>query len=172
MRLLLALGAAIVAAVVLANTVFRPPPAADRLAGVTVGVSGYSIQPQPSDRSELRLIVRLTSVEDLDECVGFTLDEPFAGRRLTTATGSCARPRAGTSTVELRLQLTDDDLAFPSHTLVWGIPGGRCGPILEAFGVCVVEQVGTAKVELPSRSVLPSIGPLGSFFPLFSFPPP
>ena len=172
MRLLLALGAAIVAAVVLANTVFRPAPAADRLAGVSVGVSGYSIQPQPSDRSELRLIVRLTSVKDLDECVGFTLDEPFAGRRLTTATGSCARPRAGTSTVELRFQLTDDDLAFPSHTLVWGIPGGRCGPILEAFGVCVVEQVGTAKVELPSRSVLPSIGPLGSFFPLFSFPPP
>ena len=172
MRLLLALGAAIVAAVVLANTVFRPAPAADRLAGVSVGVSGYSIQPQPSDRSELRLIVRLTSVKDLDECVGFTLDEPFAGRRLTTATGSCARPRAGTSTVDLRFQLTDDDLAFPSHTLVWGIPGGRCGPILEAFGVCVVEQVGTAKVELPSRSVLPSIGPLGSFFPLFSFPPP
>src|SRR4029078_2476668 len=118
------------------------------------------------------LIVRLTSVKDLDECVGFTLDEPFAGRRLTTATGSCARPRAGTSTVELRFQLTDDDLAFPSHTVVWGIPSCRCGPILEAFGVCVVEQVGTAKVELPSRSVLPSLGPLGSFFPLFSFPPP
>lgn len=73
--------------------------------------------------------------------------------------------------MELRYQLTADDLAFPSHTLVWGIPGGRCGPIFEAFGVCVVEQAGTAKLQLPSRSVLPSIGPLGSFFPLFSFEP-
>ena len=172
MRVLLALGLAIAAAIVLANTVFRPPPAADRLAGVTVAVSGYTIQPQPSDRSELRLVVRMTSVKDIDECVGFTLDEPFAGRRMTTTNGSCARPRAGSSNVELRIQLTTDDLEFPSHTLVWGIPGGRCGPILEAFGVCVVEQVGTAKVELPSRSALPSIGPLGSFFPLFSFPPP
>ena len=38
------------------------------------------------------------------------------------------------------------------------------------FGVCVVDQAGMAKLELPSKSVLPSIGPLGSFFPLFSFP--
>ena len=67
--------------------------------------------------------------------------------------------------------LSDDDLAFPSHTLVWGVPGGRCGPILELFGVCVVDQAGTASVELPSHSELPSFGPIGSFGFLGSFPP-
>jgi hypothetical protein len=172
MRLLAGLGLVILVAIVLATTVFRSAAAADRLAGVSVAVAGYTIEPQASDRNELHLTVKLTSVQDLDECVGFTLDEPFAGRRLATANGSCARPRAGSSTVELRYQLTADDLAFPSHTLVWGIPGGRCGPLLELFGVCVVDQAGTSKFELPSRSVLPSIGPLGSFFPFYSFPPP
>jgi hypothetical protein len=172
MRLLVGLALVIVVAVVLANTVLRPAPGADRLAGVTVDVAGYTIEPQPSDRNELHLTVKATSTKDLDECVGFTLDEPFAGRRLATANGSCPQPRAGSSNVELRIQLTADDLAFPSHTLVWGIPGGRCGPVFEVFGVCVVEQVGTAKLELPSRSVMPSIGPIGSLFPPFSFPPP
>ena len=172
MRLLLGLVLAIGVSIVLATNVFRPPAAAARLAGVSVAVSGYTIQPQPSDRGELHLVVRLTSVSDLDECVGFTLDEPFAGRRMTALNDSCPKPGAGSSTVDLRYLLSADDLAFPSHTLVWGIPGGRCGPILELFGVCVVEQAGTAKFELPSRSVLPSFGPLGSFFPLFSFPPP
>jgi hypothetical protein len=65
-----------------------------------------------------------------------------------------------------------DDIAFPEHTLVWGVAGGRCGLILEAFGVCVVDQAGTAAVKLPSHSVIPSIGPIGSFLPIFSFPPP
>jgi hypothetical protein len=170
MRLLGSLVLVVMVAIVLATTVFRPVAAADRLAGVSATVAGYTIEPQASDRNELHLTVRLTSVQDLDECVGFTLDEPFAGRRLATTNGSCARPRAGSSTVELRYQLTADDLAFPSHTLVWGIPGGRCGPLLELFGVCVVDQAGTAKLELPSRSVLPSIGPLGSFFPFYSPP--
>jgi hypothetical protein len=171
MRLLAGLALVIVMAIVMATTVFRPAAAADRFAGVSVAVAGYTIEPQPSDRHELHLTVKLISARDLDECVGFTLDEPFAGRRLGTTNGSCARPRAGSSTVELRSQLTADDLAFPSHTLVWGIPGGRCGPLLELFGVCVVDQAGTARLELQSRSVLPSIGPIGSLFPLFSFPP-
>jgi hypothetical protein len=156
--------------IVLATNVFRPAPAAERLAGVSVTVAGYTLLPKGSDRKELHLTVKLTSAVNLDECVGFTLDLPFAGRRMATADGTCVRPQAGSSTVELRYLLTEDDLAFPSHTLVWGIPGGRCGLILEAFGVCVVDQAGTAKVELPSKQVLPSIGPLGSFFPLFSFP--
>jgi hypothetical protein len=174
MRLFVGLALVIVLAIVMANTVLRPAAATDRLAGVSVAVAGYTIEPQASNRSELHLTVTLTSVQDVDECVGFTLDQPFAGRRLVTANGSCARPRAGSSTVELRYQLTADDLMFPAHTLVWGIPGGRCGPLFELVGVCVVDQAGTAKLELPSRSVLPSIGPLGSFFPfpLYSFPPP
>jgi len=172
MRLLAGLVLLVFLAIVLATNVFRPAPAADRLAGVSVAVAGYTIKPQPSDRHELHLTVKLTSARDIDECVGFTLDLPFAGRRMATADGSCVRPQAGSSNVDLRFQLTDDDLMFPSHTVVWGIPGGRCGPILELFGVCVVDQAGTADLELPSKSVLPSIGPLGSFFPLFSFSPP
>jgi hypothetical protein len=171
MRLLAALVVGVFIAIVLATNVFRPAPAADRLAGVSVAVAGYTIEPQPSDRHELHLTVTLTSARDIDECVGFALDLPFAARRMATASGTCARPRAGSSNVELRYQLTDDDMTFPSHTLVWGIPGGRCGPVLELFGVCVVDQAGTAKLELPSKSVLPSIGPIGSLFPLFSFPP-
>jgi hypothetical protein len=35
-----------------------------------------------------------------------------------------------------------------------------------------VRHAGTASLELPARTVLPSFGPLGSFLPLFSFPPP
>jgi hypothetical protein len=71
-------------------------------------------------------------------------------------------------------KLTSDDLSFPEHTLVWGVPGGRCGPVLELFGVCVVEQAGTADLKLPSRSPLPTFGPIGSFgpiVPLFSLSP-
>jgi hypothetical protein len=172
MRVLAGLIIGIFVAIVLATNVFRPAPAAERLAGVSVAVAGYTIVPQPSDRNELFLTVNVTSARDIDECLGFTLDLPFAGRRMTTADGSCARPQSGSSKVTLRYQLTADDTTFPSHTLVWGIPGGRCGPIFELFGVCVVDQAGTAELELPAKSVLPSIGPLGSFFLLFSFPPP
>ena len=71
-------------------------------------------------------------------------------------------------------KLTSDDLIFPDHTVVWGIPGGRCGLVLEAFGVCVVEQAGTADLRLPSRNTVPSIGPIGTFapvVPLYSFSP-
>jgi len=65
-------------------------------------------------------------------------------------------------------QLTTDDLTFPSHTLVWGIPGGRCGIVFELLGVCVVEQAGTADFELPYHG--PSFKPFGSFGPLFPQP--
>ncbi len=86
---------------------------------------------------------------------------------------SCVEPLAGSQTVVLVFEhLSEDDLAFPSHTLVWGVPGGRCGPVLELFGVCVVDQAGTASLEFPSRRVLPSVGVFGSLLPLFSFPPP
>lgn len=58
--------------------------------------------------------------------------------------------------------------------LVWGIAGGRCGPILELVGVCVVDQAGTLDLALPRPSGLPTF-PFGSFplgsFPLFSFEP-
>jgi hypothetical protein len=119
--------------------------------------------------------VNLSSPQDVDQCVGFTLDEPFAGRRLEPLSGTCPRPRAGTTEVGLTFEkLTSDDLSFAEHTVVWGVPGGRCGLILELFGVCVVEQAGTADLKLPSRSPLPTFGPIGSFgplVPLYSLPP-
>ena len=160
-------------AIVLATNVFRPPPAAERLAGVGVVVSGYSTEDLADGKHRLRLTVDIDSPADIDECLGFTLDEPFAGRRIEPEAGGCLRPVAGRQTAALVFDgLTDDDLLFPAHTLVWGIPGGRCGPIFELFGVCVVEQAGTADFELPKKNVLPTFGPLGSLLPIFSFPPP
>ena len=175
LSLLLAIPLAVGVAIVLATNVFRPPPAADRLAGVHVSVASYRIEDQANDRHRLWLTVTMLSTKSIDECVAFALDEPFAGRRLAPAAGVCPRPQAGTLTVQLVLdRLSSDDLMFPSHTLVWGVPGGRCGPIFEAIGVCVVDQAGTASLELPSRSVLPSFRPLGSFSPFrpfYSLPP-
>ena len=163
-------------AIILATNVFRPAPASERLAGVSVLVAGYAVDDLPNDKHRLRLTVNLSSASDIDQCVGFTLDEPFASRRFRSADGACPLATLGKHDVSLVFDgLTNDDLEFPSHTLVWGIPGGRCGPILTVFGVCVVEQAGTAPVELPNRHPLPSFGGFGSFGPLgpfFSFPPP
>ncbi len=154
--------------IVLRTNVFQPPPAGERLAGVRVGIAGYTIDALGDGRHRLKLTVTVEAAQDLDECVAFTLDQQFAGRRLEPVDGQCVRPSAGRRTVALAFdQLTDDDLAFPSHTLVWGVAGGRCGPILEVVGVCVVDMAGTTPLELPSRSVLPSLGPIGSFFPIF-----
>jgi hypothetical protein len=164
-------------AIVLVTNVFRPAPAVDRLAGVSVFVKGYAIDELPNDKHRLRLTITLDSATDIDECVAFTLDNPFAGRRLEPLSGVCPPPRAGTMSVGLTFeQLTEDDIRFPSHTVVWGVPGGRCGPILELFGVCVVEQAGTAELELPTPPGLPTFGPIGSFgpigVPLYSFAAP
>jgi hypothetical protein len=169
-------GAILVAAIgwlALSATVLRPAAAATRLAGVRVLLAGYSVVDIGDHEHRLDLSVTIDSARDLDECLGFALDEPFATRRVEAADGGCVRPTSGRRTAALTFdRLTDDDLSFPPHTLVWGIRGGRCGLILEAFGICVVEQAGTAAVTLPSRSVLPSFGPLGSFGPIFSFPRP
>lgn len=177
MRLLFGLATVVVvlalAWLVAAGTVFQPAPAATRLAGVGVAVAGYTIDDLGGGKHRLHVQAAVTSPRDVDECLGLALDEPFAGRRLSAASGSCARPRAGRQAVELVFAgLTEDDLRFPSHTLVWGIPGGRCGPILVLFGVCVVEGAGTTPLELPPSTVLPSFPGFGSFGPLFSFPPP
>jgi hypothetical protein len=164
-----------VLAVIVATNALAPAPAAQRLAGVSVSVIGYAIDELPSDKHRLRLTVNLSSQTDIDQCVDFALDEPFGGRRFEPLDGQCPRPRAGTTKVGLTFEkLTSDDLAFPQHTVVWGVPGGRCGIVLELFGVCVVEQAGTADLRLPTRNVLPTIGPIGSFapmVPLFSFSP-
>ena len=154
--------------IVLRTNVFLPPPAAERLAGVTVGIAGYTIDELADGRHRLNLSVTVEAAQELDECLAFALDQQFAGRRLEPVDGRCVRPTTERRTVALAFdRLTDDDLLFPSHTLVWGVPGGRCGPILEIVGVCVVDMAGTTPLELPSRSVLPSLGPIGSFFPIF-----
>ena len=173
MRILFAaVVAAAVAGLLIVAGVFRPPPAATRLAGVTVVVQDVAVDDLPGSRHTLRLQVRIVSARDIDECLGFTLDEPFAGRRLGPASGDCLKPRRPDLLASLVFdRLTDDDVLFPAHTLVWGIPGGRCGLVMEAFGVCVVESAGTVDVELPHRSLLPSIGPIGPIFP-FGSPSP
>jgi len=173
MRILfVAFVAAAVAAFLIVSGVFRPPPAATRLAGVSVAVQDVAVDDLPGGRHTLRLQIRVVSARDIDECLGFTLDEPFAGRRLGPASGDCVRPRRPDQTAFLVFdRLTADDLLFPAHTLVWGIPGGRCGLVMEAFGVCVVESAGTVDVELPHKSLMPSIGPIGPLFP-FGSPSP
>ena len=157
----------------LTNTVFRPAPAADRLAGVTVHWVEFHIDDlDGAGKHRLRLTVRLTSDRAIDACVGFALDEPFAGRRLEPASGTCPKPVRGDLDVELTTdRLTDDDVNFTAHTIVWGIPGGRCGILMEAFGVCVVEQAGTADFSLPTKNRFPSFGSFGPLFSFFSLPP-
>jgi hypothetical protein len=178
MRLAIAATALVVgvlAAVILSNSLLAPPPAEERLDGVAVAVAGYTIEDIADDRHRLALTVNVTSDRDLDECLAFALDQPFRHRRIGTEDGKCLRPRAGEQTAALVFDgLTDDDLRFPSHSLVWGVPGGRCGIVLELLGVCVVDFAGTADFELPSNSIVPSLGPFGSFgplVPLFSFEP-
>jgi hypothetical protein len=162
----------LVVAVQLSNTVFRPPPASERLAGVTVAVTGHTISDLPNDHHLLRVSLRVTSVSDVDECLGFTLDSPFGNRRLKDPPSGCVKPRAGATAADVAFdQLTDDDLTFPAHTLVWGISGGRCGPIYEAMGLCVVEQAGSVAIEFPQKSVVPTFRFNGTFAPLFSFEP-
>jgi hypothetical protein len=175
MRLLAALAILLAipfVAIVAVTNIARPAAAADRLHGVGVIVTSQSTEDLGAKLHRLRLTVDVTSATEIEECLGFTLDEPFAGRRLQPEGSGCVKPRPGLETARLVFdRLTDDDLAFPSHTLVWGIPGGRCGPILELFGVCVVDQAGTADFELPSKNPLPSFAPFSSFAPLFSFGP-
>jgi hypothetical protein len=175
MRLLAALAILLAipfVAIVAVTNIARPAAAADRLRGVGVVVTSQSTEDLGAKLHRLRLTVDVTSATDIQECLGFAVDEPFAGRRLQREGGGCVKPRSGLETVRLVFdRLTDDDLVFPSHTLVWGIPGGRCGPILELFGVCVVDQAGTADFELPSKNPLPSFAPFGSFAPLSSFGP-
>ena len=168
--LVVALGVGIVGGyVITTTTIFRPSPAAERLAGVHVRVASYSIENLSSNQHRLHLQVVVTSLRDLDECLGFTIDEPFAGRKVDPVSGTCVKPRLEPQQVALVYEdLTSDDLTFPSHTLVWGIPGGRCGIVFELFGLCVVEQAGTADFALPGTG--PSFKPFGSFGPLFPQP--
>ena len=165
----------LIGVVILRTNVLAPPPADERLAGVDVAVSGYTIDDLPDDRHRLTVTLAVTAERDVDECMAFGLDQAFAQRRMTTAGGECVRPVAGQRNATLTYDgLTEDDLMFPEHNIVWGVPGGRCGIVLELVGVCVVDFAGTADFELPSRSVLPSIEPFGSFgplIPIYSFDP-
>ena len=164
--------AVLIVAFLLSATVFQPPAAADRLAGVTATLGSYSIDDLADGRNRLDLTIILTSPRDIDECIAFALDEPFSGRRIDPVGETCPKAVEGTTNIDLVFErLTDSDLTLPSHASVWGIPGGRCGLLMEAFGVCVVEQAGTVPLELPDQHVLPSIGPLGSFFLVPSYEP-
>jgi hypothetical protein len=166
-------------AIFLTSPVFQPPPAKERLADVSVALDGFQVTDIDETHHTLRLDLEVSAAQDIpDLCLGFALDEPFATRRLrlTDPAGGCLRPAAGTTRASVDFDgLTDIDLMSPSHTLVWGVDGGRCSLPMQAFGVCVVEQAGTVPVELPPPPGLPSFPPLGSlppFFEPFSFDPP
>lgn len=165
--LFVALGV-ILAAVLIVPRLFQPAPAAERLAGVTVSIVRFEVI-EEFDASLLVVDVEITSPTDIDVCMGFALDQAFANRRLKEKDDKCVAPRAGSHAFTLLGGLTDSDISFPSHSLVWGVAGGRCGPLFELIGACVVEFVDTIDLELPHDPVLPTFGPIGSFFPIFSF---
>src|SRR6476619_6319303 len=67
-------GVIVLGILALSNTVFRPAPAADRLAGVSVQWVDFHITDLDSNLHRLDLTVRLHGTFALDECVGFALD--------------------------------------------------------------------------------------------------
>src|SRR5436190_13318553 len=74
----------------------------------------------------------------------FIQDWPQSGERLSKA-----------NSIRLTEHYPEMAGKSPSFSYKRMLPGGRCGLILEAFGVCVVEQAGTVKLELPAHSVVP-----------------
>ena len=166
-------------AIFLTSPVFQPPPAKEVLAGVSVALVGFRLTDAGDDKHRVHIDLTVASVRDVDACLAFALDEPFATRRLKSSdpAAGCVRPTVGSTSVALDLDgLTDIDLMSTSHTVVWGIAGGRCNLVMQAMGVCVVEQAGTVPVEFPPPPGLPSFSPIGSLPPIllqpFSFDPP
>jgi hypothetical protein len=166
-------------AIFLTSPIFQPPPAKEVLAGVSVVLGGFRLTDRGDDKHGVHVDLAVASSRDVDACLAFTLDEPFAGRRMkaTDSSVDCIRPTAGTATIGLDFdELTDIDLMSTSHVVVWGVRGGRCNLLLQATGVCVVEQAGTVAVEFPPAPGLPSFPPFGSLPPIllqpFSFDPP
>ena len=165
-------------AIFLTAPAFQPPPANELLAGVSVGLGGFQLTDMSDDRHRVHIDLNVASVRDIDACLAFALDEPFATRRLqsTDPSAGCIRPTAGSTSVSMDLDgLTDVDLMSTSHLVVWGVAGGRCNLVMQAMGVCVVDQAGTVPVEFPPPPGLPSFPPIGSLPPIFqpfSFDPP
>jgi hypothetical protein len=150
---------ALLAAALLVPRLLEPPPAAERLAGVSVRILDARIR-AVDDQRTLGVDLVVESPSDLQACLGFALDQPLASRRLRPTDGGCVQPRSGTRRMTLVLdRLTDTDLAFPEHTLVWGVDRGRCGPLFELVGVCVIEAAGTVPLRLPVEPPLPSMPP-------------
>lgn len=174
----LAVVVAAAVAIFLTSPVFQPPPAKEVLAGVSVALGGFQLTDAGNDKHRVHIDLNVASVRDIDVCLAFALDEPFATRRLksTDPAANCIRPTAGSTSVSVDLDgLTDIDLMSTSHLVVWGVAGGRCNLVMQATGVCVVEQAGTVPVEFPPPPGLPSFPPIGSFPPIFqpfSFDPP
>lgn len=158
----------ILAGLILGNRALAGPAAAERLAGATVSILEHELVPGsdgPDDR-DLRIVVTVQGLRDVDDCLVFALDQPFGNRvlRVSEPIDGCVRARAARTRATLLFdRLTDDDRSFPRHTLVWGIRGGKCGAILPLFGVCAVDFAGTLDLELPRPSNQPSFPPLGSF---------
>jgi hypothetical protein len=147
--LVVAVPVALIVMIMLGNGPFQPAPASTRLAGVSVAVIGFTVTDLGNSHLRLTLGIRVTSIRDLDACLGFALDEPFGNRKISDPPTGCIKPLAAPATAQLTFDgLTDDDLTFPYHTLVWGIPGGRCGLIMTVMRMCVIEQAGTVPVAV------------------------
>jgi hypothetical protein len=161
----------VLALIVVGTRVIAGPPASERLAGVTVLVVSHSLGPRADAKQDLRIQIVVTSARSIDDCLAFTLDEPFATRRLrvTDPVDGCLRPRVGTIKATVLFdRLADDDLLSADHTLVWGVTGGKCGVILPLFGICAVDQAGTADLKLPVKWPVP-FPSFGTFVPFPTF---
>lgn len=176
MRILTAIAAISVIVILALLLVGRAgTPAAQRLSGVHVQVTSVQEVPGTAKMKRLVLGVEVSSDRDIDECLTFALDEPFAQRLFTvpaTTTG-CLRPRAASLDATITFDRLDDiDAMVPAHKLVWGVTGGKCGLILPLFGVCSVDTAGTVDLNLPVTPQFPTVGPIGTFapFPTFEMP--
>jgi hypothetical protein len=166
LALLVAAPVLLIITVILGAQALAGPPAGERLAGVTVSITGYSLPDGADGEPDLQVQITVASLRSAQDCLAFALDQAFANRamRVIDPHDGCIRPTPGRTNATLLFdRLTDDDRQFPSHTIVWGVKGGKCGVVLPLFGVCVVDFAGTVDFELPRPSNLPSFPPLGSF---------
>jgi hypothetical protein len=168
---IVALPVLLIAGFILGARLLAGPPASERLAGVSLLIVKHYLVPGTAGKQDLQVQVVVTSSRDVDDCLAFTLDQPFGNRRMRVIdpVSGCVRPKAGTTRATVLFdRLSDDDLRYADHTLVWGVSGGKCGVILPLFGICAVDQAGTADLQLSVKSPLP-FPSLGSFVPFPTF---
>jgi hypothetical protein len=147
-------------------------PAKDRLSGVTVRLASSKVATATDGRKQLWADVIVQSIRPVDECLRFTLDEPFQNRAMDAPLidGGCVKPDPLATRVTLRMpQLDEMDTYMPDHEILWGASGG-CGWVMGFMGMCAVDTVGSVPVKFPTRSLVPTLRPGYTFGPLMPFP--